>query len=163
MKDFPLARHGESKPDPEEPHHQNTPPSAFGRKTYKPSSRFTFRENFDQQETEHDHPAFQNNTMAAPQDIAQTGSDRRVSYSLGVSPTATFHSPLAGSQGLAGSVGLAQRLAPKQLKPFNTEDIKILLLENVNQTGREILKQQGYQVEFLKTSLPEDQLIEKIR
>jgi len=51
----------------------------------------------------------------------------------------------------------------KQLKPFNTEDVKILLLENVNQTGREILTAQGYQVEFLKTSLPEDQLIEKIR
>lgn len=51
----------------------------------------------------------------------------------------------------------------KHLKPFATEDIKVLLLENVNQTGREILSQQGYQVEFLKSSLPEDQLIEKIR
>jgi len=58
---------------------------------------------------------------------------------------------------------LPHRAAPKQLKPFNTEDIKILLLENVNQTGQDILKAQGYQVEFLKTSLPEDQLIEKIR
>ncbi|KAH8887478.1 hypothetical protein GQ53DRAFT_656312 [Thozetella sp. PMI_491] len=97
--------------------------------------------------------------MAAPQDIKTSGRDREVSYSLGVSPTATFHSPSIGSQGGA----LAQRLAPKQLKPFNTEDIKILLLENVNQSGRDVLKQQGYQVEFLKTSLPEDQLIEKIR
>ncbi|KAI5304707.1 D-3-phosphoglycerate dehydrogenase 2 [Ascosphaera atra] len=51
----------------------------------------------------------------------------------------------------------------KQLKPFATEDIKILLLENVNQTGRDILKEQGYQVEFHKSSLPEDELIEKIR
>ncbi|KAK2069600.1 hypothetical protein P8C59_004162 [Phyllachora maydis] len=51
----------------------------------------------------------------------------------------------------------------KQLKPFNTGDIRILLLENVNQSGREILTSQGYQVEALKTSLPEDQLIEKIR
>jgi len=34
---------------------------------------------------------------------------------------------------------------------------------NVNVTGQEILKAQGYQVEALKTSLPEDQLIEKIR
>ncbi len=101
--------------------------------------------------------------MASPRDIAQPPVDRTVSYSLGVSPTATFHSPTSGSQGLAGSIGLAQRIAPKQLKPFSTEDVKILLLENVNQTGREILKAQGYQVEFLKTSLPEDQLIEKIR
>jgi D-3-phosphoglycerate dehydrogenase / 2-oxoglutarate reductase len=49
------------------------------------------------------------------------------------------------------------------LKPFDTQDIKILLLENVNQGGRDILAAQGYQVEALKSSLPEDQLIEKIR
>jgi D-3-phosphoglycerate dehydrogenase len=41
--------------------------------------------------------------------------------------------------------------------------MKILLLENVNQSGKEILSGQNYQVESLKTSLPEDQLIEKIR
>ncbi|KAK9470579.1 uncharacterized protein V1510DRAFT_369891 [Dipodascopsis tothii] len=52
---------------------------------------------------------------------------------------------------------------PKQLKPFATEDIKILLLENVNQTAVDILKGQGYQVEFHKTSLPDEELIEKIR
>jgi D-3-phosphoglycerate dehydrogenase / 2-oxoglutarate reductase len=51
----------------------------------------------------------------------------------------------------------------KLLKPFKEEDIKILLLENVNQTGKDILLQQGYQVESLKSSLPEDQLIEKIK
>jgi D-3-phosphoglycerate dehydrogenase len=38
-----------------------------------------------------------------------------------------------------------------------------LLLENVNIAGIEILKKQGYQVEAIKSSLPEDQLIEKIR
>jgi D-3-phosphoglycerate dehydrogenase / 2-oxoglutarate reductase len=76
----------------------------------------------------------------------------------------------------------------KQLKPFATADIKIcmltiifqmmlilVLLENVAQTGVDILKNQGYQVsdwylskvneqiEFHKTSLSEEQLIEKIR
>ena len=51
----------------------------------------------------------------------------------------------------------------KPLKPFVTEDIKILLLENVNATGRQTLESQGYQVTFLKASLPEDELIEKIR
>jgi D-3-phosphoglycerate dehydrogenase len=77
---------------------------------------------------------------------------------LSTSPTATFQSP-------SNSYGGAQprKSAPKPLKPFNTQDIKILLLENVNQTGRDILTGQGYQVEFLKSSLPEDQLIEKIR
>lgn len=53
--------------------------------------------------------------------------------------------------------------AAKQLKPFDTSAIKVLLLENVNQTGRDILEKQGYQVEAYKSSLPEDQLIEKIR
>lgn len=72
-----------------------------------------------------------------------------------------MHSPPSSHSFAAG--GLASRIKPKQLKPFNTTDIKILMLENVNQSGRDILTQQGYQVEFLKTSLPEDQLIQKIR
>ncbi|EGV60171.1 D-3-phosphoglycerate dehydrogenase 2 [Yamadazyma tenuis] len=51
----------------------------------------------------------------------------------------------------------------KALKPFSTGDMKILLLENVNQTAIDIFKGQGYQVEFYKSSLPEDELVEKIR
>ncbi|KAJ6438711.1 myosin V [Purpureocillium lavendulum] len=102
--------------------------------------------------------------MTPARDIlgAQPTAPRSVSHSWGnnlsTSPTATFHSP-PGSWG----GNLPQRGAPKQLKPFNTQDIKILLLENVNKTGQETLREQGYQVEALKTSLPEDQLIEKIR
>ena len=53
--------------------------------------------------------------------------------------------------------------ASKPLKPFVTGDINILLLENVNQTGRNVLESQGYQVTALKSSLAEDELIEKIR
>ncbi|KAH6850810.1 hypothetical protein B0I37DRAFT_372448 [Chaetomium sp. MPI-CAGE-AT-0009] len=102
--------------------------------------------------------------MTTPKDIARSSLGNAVSYSLDASPAATFHSPPA-SQGsfMAGSLPHRAAAAAKQLKPFNAEDIKILLLENVNQTGRDILTGQGYQVEFLKTSLPEDQLIEKIR
>lgn len=75
------------------------------------------------------------------------------------SPVATFASPASSWGGnLARHGG-----APKQLKPFNTQDVKILLLENVNQSGRDILSGQGYQVEALKTSLAEDELIEKIK
>ncbi|PKY05349.1 D-3-phosphoglycerate dehydrogenase 2 [Aspergillus campestris IBT 28561] len=85
------------------------------------------------------------------------------SLGLSTSPTASFPSQASSHPGSA----LANRTIPlantKHLKPFATEDIKVLLLENVNQTGREILTQQGYQVEFLKSSLPEDELIEKIR
>ncbi|OLL25960.1 D-3-phosphoglycerate dehydrogenase 2 [Neolecta irregularis DAH-3] len=50
----------------------------------------------------------------------------------------------------------------KQLKPFATRDIKILLLENINQAAHDIFRKQGYQVESFNTSLPVDQLIEKI-
>jgi len=71
---------------------------------------------------------------------------------------ATFHSPPSSYGGV-----LPRGITPKDLKPFDSQDIKILLLENVNQSGKDILTGQGYQVEFLKTSLPEDQLIEKIR
>lgn len=105
--------------------------------------------------------------VPVPQDIqsiaaATRRGEREVSHSwrdnLSTSPIATFQSPPSSWGG-----ALAQRSAPKALKPFNTQDIKILLLENVNETGQSILKGQGYQVEALKTSLPEDQLIEKIR
>lgn len=75
---------------------------------------------------------------------------------LSTSPVATFHSPNATFPPVA-------RVSTKQLKPFQTTDIKVLLLENVNQTGQTILKQQGYQIEALKSSLSEEQLIEKIQ
>lgn len=75
---------------------------------------------------------------------------------VSTSPTATFHSP-------ANGFGALRKPSAKQLKPFNTQDIKVLLLENVNETGQNILRGQKYQVEALKSSLPEDQLIEKIK
>ena len=86
--------------------------------------------------------------------------DRAVrSLSVSTSPTATFHSPPNSFGGQLTRTSTR----PKQLKPFDKTDMKILLLENVNQSGKEILSGQNYQVESLKTSLPEDQLIEKIR
>jgi len=98
--------------------------------------------------------------MAEARDIAQR-PNKSVSHSLSISPTTTFHSPIASHSFRAG--GGFQEGPAKQLKPFKTGDIKILLLENVNQSGIELLKAEGYQVEALKASLPEDQLIEKIR
>lgn len=81
---------------------------------------------------------------------------------LSVSPTATFHTPGASFPHSLGSIAAREETA-RNLKPFETTDIKILLLENVNQSGKDILTGQGYQVEALKTSLPEDELIKKIR
>ncbi|KAF2860904.1 hypothetical protein K470DRAFT_195313, partial [Piedraia hortae CBS 480.64] len=72
------------------------------------------------------------------------------------SPTATFHSPPSSFS------HSHMRTTAKQLKPFNTQDIKVLLLENVNQAGVEKLRAQGYQVEVTKGSLSDDELIERI-
>ncbi|KAL4949604.1 hypothetical protein BDW69DRAFT_72073 [Aspergillus filifer] len=83
--------------------------------------------------------------------------------SFSTSPNASFQSAPSSHSGSAFATRTLPLVNAKHLKPFATEDIKVLLLENVNQTGREILSKQGYQVEFLKSSLPEDQLIEKIR
>jgi len=44
-----------------------------------------------------------------------------------------------------GSFGGSTRV--KVLKPFNTANIKILLLENVNETAVNAMRAQGYQVQ----------------
>ncbi|KAG0005468.1 hypothetical protein BGZ65_011090 [Modicella reniformis] len=59
------------------------------------------------------------------------------------------------------SVGGSNKI--KVLKPFNTANMKILLLENVNETAVSALRSQGYQVETHAKALQEDELIEKIR
>lgn len=107
------------------------------------------------------------NAQAIPIRGGSNGADRRnsvsnsydPSLSLSTSPSA-HRSPAAASFGANASAASA---AAKQLKPFHTQDIKVLLLENVNKIGQTMLKDQGYQVEALKSSLPEDQLIEKIK
>ncbi|CCK69521.1 phosphoglycerate dehydrogenase SER33 KNAG_0C04190 [Huiozyma naganishii CBS 8797] len=49
------------------------------------------------------------------------------------------------------------------VKPFSTDDMKILLLEGINVSAVAVLEQQGYQIESHDSTLPEDQLIEKIK
>lgn len=99
--------------------------------------------------------------MASPQQIKnlQQTFDR----ALG-SPNAVSTSPSQSFlQNQFRPRGFSTSNQAKPLKPFNTEDMKILLLENVNQTAIDIFNGQGYQVEFYKTSLQEDELIEKIK
>lgn len=105
------------------------------------------------------------NIQPNPGRIVSHSVDQMLSASLSSSPTATYHVPIHSQPSSYGGKQQPPRTgaAEKQLKPFNTKDIKILLLENVNKAGQELLREQGYQVEALKTSLPEDQLIEKIR
>lgn len=52
---------------------------------------------------------------------------------------------------------------PKVLTPFNTSSIKILLLEAVSLGAVEMLRKQGYQVDYEKDAMSEDQLVEKIK
>lgn len=85
------------------------------------------------------------------------------SQGLSTSPNASFQSAPSSHSNSGFNPRVIPSINAKHLKPFATEDIKVLLLENVNQTGRDILNKQGYQIEFLKSSLPEDELIEKIR
>lgn len=91
---------------------------------------------------------------------AATEVQRRVSSTLGIST-----SPASASWNKTGNHFARANTGPssKNLKPFATEDIKILLLENVNKTGKDLLEEQGYQVDSWKSSMPEDELIEKIR
>ena len=94
---------------------------------------------------------------------SSTDLTRRVSSSLGASASPKgFHTPPWSKSGSHLTRATTGSLT-KQLKPFATEDIKILLLENVNVTGRDLLESQGYQVTHLKSALPEDELIDKIR
>lgn len=96
--------------------------------------------------------------MTSPKDIAVSSSSP--SNAVSSSPPSTFMgSPSFGRRRLSYT-GTREI---KALKPFSTGDIKVLLLENVNQTGIDIFHEQGYQVEFYKSSLPEEELIEKIK
>ncbi|KAG7007917.1 nucleosome assembly protein [Physcia stellaris] len=98
----------------------------------------------------------------AEPEIADLTQKVSTSFSLSTSPAARHLSPSPGkARSLLARTGTGG--STKHLKPFATEDIKILLLENINKTGREVLEAQGYQVEVLKSSVPEDELIEKIR
>ena len=91
--------------------------------------------------------------MSNPQEITSTFQRAMSFNAVSTSPTLSY---------LSHYSGLSNKTS-KALKPFSTGDIKILLLENVNSTAIDIFKNQGYQVEFYKSSLPEEELIEKIR
>src|SRR4051812_45196837 len=93
----------------------------------------------------------QQNGAEAP--LQRTVSRTNTGSYVSTSPTDTFHMSRK-SFSFEGTSPILRRptntgAAVKLLKPFREEDIKILLLENVNQTGIEILQGQGYQVETL--------------
>lgn len=51
----------------------------------------------------------------------------------------------------------------RRLRPFKTEEIKVLLLENISPVAVNILKDAGYQVEVCSKSLPKEELREKLK
>ena len=85
--------------------------------------------------------------MTNPQDIANAFKS---AVNISGSPNAVSTSPTQSY--------LSQYVPSKP-----TKVLKLLLLENVNQTAINIFKGQGYQVEFYKSSLPEEELLEKIK
>jgi len=99
--------------------------------------------------------------MSGPMEIGGRKDVTPNYLSISTSPVSNFHTPI-GSYGHRSRANEG-RLPSKQLQRFATEDIKILLLENINETAQKILRNQGYQVEFLKGSLAGDSLREKIR
>lgn len=102
--------------------------------------------------------------MLSSEDGLSSTSRVSSTKNLSLSPSGGSHLSFLNSVGGSLSrTSVRSGANVKHLKPFATEDFKILLLENVNKTGRDVLAQQGYQVEFVKTSLPEDELIERIR
>lgn len=66
--------------------------------------------------------------------------------------TTTDLTPATAAAAAATTNGTAPRRSsfsqpkPKVLRPFNTAEVKILLLENVNETAVKAFKKQGYQV-----------------
>lgn len=100
--------------------------------------------------------------MTSPQQINNLQSSFQAALNLSGSPGAVSTSPTQSFMNtLPHRISVSKQ--PKALKPFSTGDIKILLLENVNETAINIFNKQGYQVEFYKSSLPEAELIEKIK
>ena len=56
-------------------------------------------------------------------------------------------SPFTQGSHLSGDAFSSRQMQkPKDLKPFNTSKIKVLLLEDINQTAIDAFQEEGYQV-----------------
>ncbi|KAF9166158.1 D-3-phosphoglycerate dehydrogenase 2 [Actinomortierella ambigua] len=101
-----------------------------------------------------------NPTRVMPSNVTNTPSTPAQASQAGTSSATPAAAATPGRE-RQGSFGGSSRV--KHLKPFNTANIKILLLENVNQTAVNALKEQGYQVETHAKALSEEVLVEKIK
>ena len=99
-----------------------------------------------------------NSTSATAQaaGLAFTGSPSSPNSTAAVGATTNF------SRARAVSIPGSSSSAPRLLTPFAIGDIRILLLENVSQGAVDLLRQQGYQVDFQTKAWTEEELCEKI-
>ncbi|PWN91115.1 putative 3-phosphoglycerate dehydrogenase [Acaromyces ingoldii] len=101
--------------------------------------------------------------MAAGQTHARQGSMSLSPQSPPGSSTAAAVNGVLSARSRAVSIpGHSAAQVPKMLTPFDMGDIRILLLENVSQGAVDMLRQQGYQVDFHKGAWSEEELCEKI-
>lgn len=81
-----------------------------------------------------------------PTNVTGTPSTPAQSIATSQGPSSTAPGTDGRVRERQGSFGGSTKA--KILKPFNTANIKILLLENVNETAVAALRGQGYQVSF---------------
>lgn len=94
--------------------------------------------------------------MTSPVNIANLHG-RMADMALSPSLVRSLQTPRSFARRMSANQG------ERHLKPFESGDIKVLLLENINQSAVQILMEKGYQVEQLESSLPEEELIERIK
>lgn len=85
---------------------------------------------------------------------------RQPSIAVSVSPTAATIHDRFRKESTAGSTYAVRQ--PKVLHPVENEDLKLLLLENISQEAVKAFREQGFHVDHLTKSLPEDELVQRI-
>jgi len=93
------------------------------------------------------------------QALQQGGSDPLappLAMMQGSSPPVMPHSHRRSSSNPSSMV------QPRILTPYDVDEVRILLLENVSKGAVEMLREQGYQVDFYTSAWSEDELVAKI-
>lgn len=94
--------------------------------------------------------------------LSEFNDNQSINQYLLVMTSALESRPPPSSAKLVTIRGLSNGI-PKSLQPFDTSAIKVLLLENVNETAVRHLTNAGYQVQHFTRALSEQDLKEKIQ
>ena len=80
-----------------------------------------------------------------------------------VSPSDTsFHERYRHHRHLRGQDSFSDIRNPKILHPLESEDVRLLVLENISQDAVSTFRRHGYQVDHHTKAFSEDELVEKI-